>query len=552
VWNQARRDEAHEAFNGTGLGYAEASWKRTEALVDAYADTWTDMRRDTCVAVTTDPQMDADRIDLRTRCLDDRLAALDALVGVLVDADTAFIQHAVTTAAGLPSLVACLDPEPDELDADPARAAERQSIGRGLTRVTMLENAGRYHAARGEAELLLSRARRLGDTRTLAASHQELGSALQQAGEYVAAREHLREAVFLGTEVDDDIIVSNAALDLVWLEGVDHSNAELALDWARHAGASIEREGSVQGRAQLANALGAVYNIRGRYSDALVQFEQARDLFATLGDTTKVDVGTAHQNMGIALGAEGRHEEALDHLQKALAIYEEFQGPEHPATSNTLDAIAGEMMHLGQLEGARTRFERALAIRAVSLPEGHADLARSHNNLGSLLTFSGDFASADLHFRRALAMFEKTFGQSHPYYGATLANLADAEYRRGDRVEARRTLQRALATLQAEQPADHPFVLQTSAWLARSDATAGDHNAARRHAAPVLAACDEGGGDPTMCGHARFAFARVEAAAGRRERARALASQSTAELRTIGALAQRDVDEIQRWLDENE
>ncbi len=548
VWSRSRSDEVHAAFVDTRLGYAEASWTRTKALVDAYAAAWSELHRETCVAATTEPRMPAEEVDGRSRCLDDRLAALDDLVGVLADADTEMLQHAVTTAASLPPVASCLDARPETIEPDPARAAERQAIGRGLTRVAMLEHAGRYHAARGEAELLLARAQRLGDTRLLAAAHQELGSALQRTGEFVASRDHLQEAVFAATEADDDIIVSNAALDLVWLEGVDHSNSEVALEWARHASAAIEREDNDQGRAQLANALGAVDSSRGRNADALAQFERARELFAALGETTASDLGTAHQNIGIALGAEGRHAEGLAHLEQALAISEDFQGPDHPETANTLDAIAGELLHLGRLSEARTRFERALEVRAAALPERHPDLARSHNNLGSLLDAMGDLAGAEQHFRRALEIFEASVGAEHPYYGAALANLANVQYRRGEHQAAARALERGLGILAAELPADHPFVLQTSAWLARSEATLGDLERARGHAATVLGACETGGGDPTMCGHARFARARVEAAAGDPDHARAMATQARDELHSAGPSSGPDVAEIERWL----
>ncbi|HET6583484.1 MAG TPA: tetratricopeptide repeat-containing protein kinase family protein, partial [Nannocystaceae bacterium] len=500
VWNATRREGARAAFAGTGVAYAAASWSRTEALIDGYADRWASLRRETCVAATSGDGMAAAELDARTRCLDDRLAALDAVVGVLVDADADFIQHSVTTAAGLPAVVTCRESDASAMDLDPTRAAERQSIGRGLTRVTVLENAGRYHAARGEAELLLARAERLDDPRLRAAAHGHLGSALHRVGEYEAARRHLEEGVWLGTAANDDLVVANAALDLVWLEGVDHADDGPALEWARHASAAIERQGEDVGRAQLAIAVGAVHSSRGHHAQALVEFERAREAFAGLGEEYRSDLATAHQNLGITLDAEGRHREGREQLERALAIYEEVQGPEHPETANSLDALAGALLHLGELEGARARFERALAIRSAALPVGHPDLARSHNNLGSLLDALGDYEGAEQHFRRAIEVFEAAFGERHPYLGATLANLANVEYHRGEHVIAREHLQRALAILSVELPADHPFVLQTSAWLARSDQAGDDADAARRHAEPVIAACAAGAGDPTICG----------------------------------------------------
>jgi tetratricopeptide (TPR) repeat protein len=548
VWNADVRAGARAAFAATGLGYAQASWTRTEALVDAYAEAWAGLRHDTCVAATARPGASSAPIDRRSRCLDDRLAALGDLVGVLVDADDTLVRHAVSTASALPPIHACVEPGDAETDPDPARAAERQSIARGLTRVLMLENAGRYHVARGEAELLLGRAERLGDTHMMAAANEQLGSALHRTGEYERARKHLREGVYLGTAAGEDIATANAAIGLVWLEGVDLADADTALEWARHAAAAVERSGEDQGRAQLANALGAVHSHRGDHREALEEFERARELYARLGEATRSDVATAHQNIGITLGGLGRHADGLAQLETALAIYEDVQGPDHPETANTLDAIAGEMMHLGDLAGARVRFERALAVRTAALPENHLDVARSYNNLGSLLDATGEWGQAEHHFDRALGMFEASLGAEHPFAAVTLANLANVRHRRGDPAEARVLLERALAILVAEMPADHGFVLQTTAWLARAEAVTGNDASARRHAATVIAACEKGAGDPAICAQARFAQARVEARAGASDRGRALAREAIDALRSAGAVATHDVAEIERWL----
>ena len=123
---------------------------RTAASSTTTRDGWLDMRRDACFAATTNAGMAAAELDGRTRCLDDRLAALDAVVGVLVDADALLIQHAVTTAAGLPALAGCVEWESDEIKAirHARRSASRSVAGSrarpsSRTRVDTMPRAAR-------------------------------------------------------------------------------------------------------------------------------------------------------------------------------------------------------------------------------------------------------------------------------------------------------------------------------------------------------------------------------------------------------------------------
>ena len=68
----------------------------------------------------------------------------------------------------------------------------------------------------------------------------------------------------------------------------------------------------------------------------------------------------------------------------------------------------------GDLQGARTLHERALAIRETHLGADHPDTATSLSNLATVLADQGDLDGARALLERALAIREGRLGPDHP------------------------------------------------------------------------------------------------------------------------------------------
>jgi tetratricopeptide (TPR) repeat protein len=81
-------------------------------------------------------------------------------------------------------------------------------------------------------------------------------------------------------------------------------------------------------------------------------------------------------------------------LERALAIYEQVLGPEHPETASSLNNLARLLEAQGDLAGARPLFERALTIEEQVLGPEHPETANSLANLASLLFDQDDLAAA--------------------------------------------------------------------------------------------------------------------------------------------------------------
>ena len=92
------------------------------------------------------------------------------------------------------------------------------------------------------------------------------------------------------------------------------------------------------------------------------------------------------------------------YYERALAIFEQVSGLEHPDTATSLNNLGGLLQAMGDYEVARSYYERALAIREKVLGPQHPDTAQSLNNLGVLLQAMGDYEAARPYYERALAL----------------------------------------------------------------------------------------------------------------------------------------------------
>jgi tetratricopeptide (TPR) repeat protein len=119
----------------------------------------------------------------------------------------------------------------------------------------------------------------------------------------------------------------------------------------------------------------------GRTADAERQF---RDVAAK-----HPELGGAHANLGVILRGQGKHDESIAALERAVKA-----SPRQPTFYNQLGV---SHRHKGQFKKAREAYESALA-----LDPAYAD---AHLNLGVLLDlYLGETALALVHYERYLAL----------------------------------------------------------------------------------------------------------------------------------------------------
>jgi tetratricopeptide (TPR) repeat protein len=128
----------------------------------------------------------------------------------------------------------------------------------------------------------------------------------------------------------------------------------------------------------------------------------------------------AHNNLGVALNAEGNAQEAVIHYREALRL--------RPGYAEAYNNLGVALAALGELEAAAEAYGAALAIRP--------DYAAAHNNLGAGLASAGKPREAIPHYREAVRI--------RPNYAEARTNLGRALLAVGETDEAFRQYQEAL------------------------------------------------------------------------------------------------------------
>lgn len=138
------------------------------------------------------------------------------------------------------------------------------------------------------------------------------------------------------------------------------------------------------------------------------------------------------------------------------------QLPDEPTMVKNLQHLALLYQEQGRLEDALPMLTRALALEERAAGAGHPDVATALSLLAGLQVRRGQYADAEAHYRRALVIDEAALGARHPGVAATLGNLGVtlAMQRRHD--EAEPLLRQALLLHSRSAGADSLDALQAA------------------------------------------------------------------------------------------
>jgi DNA-binding SARP family transcriptional activator len=249
-------------------------------------------------------------------------------------------------------------------------------------------------------------------------------------------------------------------MSLAWLRTGDFAQARHCLEEGKR---TLREADALQSPASACLLLqeGNLSALEGNYDEARRQVEQMLDMLeeamrqgpapvaagqelptlserAIAGDP--LELGHAHETLGVIAARLGHPSEALQHLHTALTIYEQHE---------CLMAMAQICGNLGAAHAlvADHQAARAYMRRALELTERTGDLpnmAFVTGNLGELARRCGDLREAEACFRRSLALAERTQEREHLAW----CNIALAETLQsaGKLDEALRCIQRSLLT----------------------------------------------------------------------------------------------------------
>ena len=199
---------------------------------------------------------------------------------------------------------------------------------------------------------------------------------------------------------------------------------------------------------------------RARYGEAEPLYQRALAISERLQGPDHPNTASNLNNLAVLYMNHGKYEQAEPLLQRAVAIRERVLGRDHPDTAQSFDNLA-TLYYQWKFEQAEPFYQRALAIRERVLGPDHPDTAQSLDNLATLYSHQGKFEQAEPLHQRALAIRERVLGPDHPDTARSLNNLAVLYSNQGKFEQAKSLLQRALSNRERVLGPDHPDTAQS-------------------------------------------------------------------------------------------
>ena len=247
--------------------------------------------------------------------------------------------------------------------------------------------------------------------------------------------------------------------------------------------ASAVRVGEIEDprvRAELLLTLGRTYLAIAENDEALLHLRAALELREGILPESDPGISEAERQIGRALYAGGRYDEAREHLAEAVAAARD-RGVGEGVLLGLIHELATVEEALAARQGAAEGLYRdALDLAWKTFGEEHRATAEARNNLGNYLLNHGDLGEAEELLQAALPTFRRDPDDCLICLADTLHNLASVRRRRGDYAEAEALLREALEILEGGWE-EHPRIARTIVQLGTVLELEGDLEGAERN-----------------------------------------------------------------------
>ncbi len=191
---------------------------------------------------------------------------------------------------------------------------------------------------------------------------------------------------------------------------------------------AAKREGNRAAEGIALNNLGVVYQLQGRWAEAIAAYEQDLAICRELGD--RHGEGATLNNLGVVYEKQGRWAEAIAAYEQDLAICREL-GDRH-GEAQTLNNLGVVYEKQGRWAEAIAAYEQSLRIKR-ELGDQHGE-GQTLNNLGGVYQLQGRWAEAVGAYEQSLRI-KRELGDRHGE-ATTLNNLGVVYRQQGHWAEA--------------------------------------------------------------------------------------------------------------------
>jgi tetratricopeptide (TPR) repeat protein len=457
VWNDARRAQLAQRHASSTILGAGARWREAEQLLGRHIASLAEAHVKSCGSGKTRATADPAQAARVGTCLRRALAETDALLAGMETIDATGLSVLPDAIDGLWNPSWCSDPGSGLVPGSHAGAAERQTA----TAVVQARNQLALGRVQGAQKTLAKVGAGLGEPghSLLQAEAQYLQGRIDVSMHNRAGAEGSLRQAFFGAQARGAAVLGiRAALALATLVAVDLRRPQEGLEWARHAEALIARVATPAGLAlELAGTRARIYAAAGNHKAALEALEQQLVLAsARSGVAGKLAPRRILVTMAQLLADMGLHDRALVHVRRALVLFDETRGHDHPDYIRA--ALLAARIHglAGEASAARNYATAAIRQAQTFYGESHPSVAEHHAAIAAILRPLGDVGTAESHLRSALDIWRRASAPPGPAQATALIEMASIERDRRRPGHAARYLEQAIRIQETIASPDDP------------------------------------------------------------------------------------------------
>lgn len=220
---------------------------------------------------------------------------------------------------------------------------------------------------------------------------------------------------------------------------------DLALDALQKATSLFDQDGKSETleAAQALAHMGNLYRATGKYAQAEEQLNRVLAIRQKQLKENSELIAASYNDLGLVFSSTNP-DKALDYYEKALALYKDLHGKDHPKIATATTNVGFIYRSLELYGDAVNNFESALKIWEKVYTQPHASKAFVLFNLGETYLKMGDTKAARGYYERALKMYEDSYGKKHPDVARVLNALGNLDLAAREYDAALTTYQRAL------------------------------------------------------------------------------------------------------------
>ncbi len=288
-------------------------------------------------------------------------------------------------------------------------------------------SAGRFQDAERESLEQLEHARKLNNTKLMAAIHTDLGISAFFQDRFDYAAECFGEALKKYEELNEKTQVTNSMNNIGNALSAKGDFAQAISFWERALKASQEF-GTVVQQAQIQNNLGiAHYNLK-QYKKAKDFYGEARSMYERIN--SRIGLAYALTNLGEVLFAEGEYEAALGRWNEGKQLYASMDNAQ--ALAETCLHLANVLFRIGDPSAMAAQLDEA--NRLIQDRKLETFSARYDYLRGLCLFAQKDFVGAEQLLTKSREAY-RTERSKDMYWLSTL-RLAEAMHGQGKSKEA--------------------------------------------------------------------------------------------------------------------